>query len=1665
MLVDNPYQSNRRRAQMAKKFGTFGGVFTPSILTILGVIMYMRLGWVVGNAGLYGTIIIIVIAHVISVTTGLSISSIATDKKVGAGGVYYVLSRSLGLPIGGAIGVTLFSATALSIALYLVGFAESFNAYLGLDTSINGLRIGGTIALALLATIALISTAVAIKTQYFILAAIGISLVSIFWGTREFAPTTVHFFGSEDSVPLETIFAIFFPAVTGFTAGIAMSGDLADPKKSIPVGTISAIAVGFIVYIALAVFIAFSINPEVLKTDYNVLMKIALFAPAVVAGIWGATLSSALGGILGGPRILQAMSIDKITPKLFGKGFGKEDEPRNALFITLIIAECGILIGELDLIARVVSMFYLAAYGFINLSFFLESWASADFSPSFKVKKWIGLVGFVASFAVMFKLDMFAMFAAFVIIGGIYAFLQRREIALGSGDIWYSVWSSLVQTGLKKMDKGEDVKRNWKPNILLFSGSTETRPHLIEIAKGIAGKVGMVSNFHLVENPDAKILFPKHKQALQDPILTKNGIFGRQQEVRNVYEGIETIASTYGFSGVVPNTVMLGWAKNTKDPLMFAQMTQKLIELDYNVLYLDYDWNKKFGKYQRIDIWWRNLKNNAELTLNIAKFISISPEWQKARIRLILINDTNKEGFERIIHQQLETFRIDASIKVINNFFENRSSFDLMKNNSQDADLIIAGIPDIPEGEEKDFVDNTTEMFGVLGTTLLVKTSSILGEDETTIAAPAHENAQPTTIDITDQLIPLLKPQSEDLQEWIDLVTQEIENQSVDIAETEIASFQNIYQALINECRNDALEILNSYLNPVENNGTISHSDLKKMQRKMLKSYQSKIDHFAEEDLAYLEERIEKLHQKFISLPDRVLSGIPKKVKVEGKKILLARIFKHAFIHDYPMTLQNSLLHIGSLGYELSESIKNTLIQSIQLLTDHPDNPNENIKLVEGTFDDAIGHISNQHLALITEIRNKGRKFINSLVRKMENKQDIHSENAKSKTLKELRSLASENATYQDYWLKNETCFINRLATDIKLQQVNLTVEQIGTSLQEEIDQSMFGAASARLREAEEWLDSLKDNSVNHAVNLPEVNQSLAYDDQKIEELLNSAELAGRPLPEQLELIDPDSLHRFSKAQGEEVQLVVVNARATYNYLIHHNLQKPLQKQLLTTYQGCMELLSLGQYDLIQIAQKINQLEDQVSPEELLELKTKAKSQIHKLRKTISENAAEQRDVLYDIIHTANSSLNTGSLLDHAVRILPAESSDRTGIRKWLGDAGDKAEFLVDKYGNLISSQRELIKSKQRDQLSLEQNKKDVHYELKKFVDNLKIAEDVANRLPFYYKQLFIGKPAASIDQLHFRKDELRQAFTMLKSPNSDEHAIIVLGEPLSGKSFFSEAVARKVSKGNMIKIQPPASGSCEVKDLVNVLEKQIRSFSQSDNIFKDAPKGTVFLFDDLELWWDRSRPDGKLIRFIINIVNKYKSRYSFILNCNSYAFNIMERQGLLEFLTASRIHLSHFNQPALEALLLERHESGGLRLNIVGGDHDQISRKNKQKLMSRFLQSSRGIVGIALHQWISNICGYENELVEIDFPKEHSFPQQEDKEWLIILSQFLIHKHLDAARLQTLFGYEDRAHADKIISQLSADGVIQDIMGSTYKINPIVLVWIMNQAEEFKLI
>ena len=360
----NPISTNSEQSITASGLGTFGGVFTPSILTILGVIMYLRFGWVVGNAGLIGTLLIVTISTSITLLTALSVCAIATDKVVRAGGAYYMISRSLGIETGGAVGISLYFAQAVSVALYTIGFAESLVkakinifsfslnfADLGLNQTYVALAV--TIIVGILA---ITSAELAIKAQYFIMAAIVISLIMFALGSPLPGVEPQMFSAPpETALPFWTVFAVFFPAVTGIMAGVNMSGDLKDPVKSLPRGTLAAVGTGYVIYMLLPIILAMRADSaNLVDPNVFVMQRTALkgFGFTMLLGVWGATLSSAIGSILGAPRVLQALARDGVLPPLFsflGKGHGKDDEPRNGTWVSLGIAIAAVCVGDLNL--------------------------------------------------------------------------------------------------------------------------------------------------------------------------------------------------------------------------------------------------------------------------------------------------------------------------------------------------------------------------------------------------------------------------------------------------------------------------------------------------------------------------------------------------------------------------------------------------------------------------------------------------------------------------------------------------------------------------------------------------------------------------------------------------------------------------------------------------------------------------------------------------------------------------------------------------------------------------------------------------------------------------------------------------------------------------------------------------------------------------------------------------------------------------------------------------------------------------------------------------------------------------------------------------------------------------------------------------------------------
>lgn len=419
--------------------------------------MYIRQPWVVGNAGIVGALLIISIAVIITLATALSISSIVTNVKIGSGGAFSVISQSLGLEIGGAIGIPFYIAQAIAVAMYIFGFREGLQM---LIPEFNPIILDVAIFSVVMA-IAFISTSFAFKIQYVILGIIGLSLISIYGGlfsnelNYEFElfgtyPGSIdnNFEGSSFWI----VFAVFFPAVTGVMAGANMSGDLTDPRKSIPRGTLSAVLLTTVIYVSMIFVAALLATPNELASNYNIFIDKSLFPPIVLAGLLGATLSSALGSFVGAPRILLALGEKNIIPKsTFLAKTSKKGEPYNAMLITAIIVIIGISLRDLNTIAPLLTMFFMITYAMVNVVALIElSLGLPSYRPSLKIPKIVPLIGAFGSISIMFIINSFVALTSSILIIVFYFYLVKMQIKSSAGDSRSGLFTALAEWATQK---------------------------------------------------------------------------------------------------------------------------------------------------------------------------------------------------------------------------------------------------------------------------------------------------------------------------------------------------------------------------------------------------------------------------------------------------------------------------------------------------------------------------------------------------------------------------------------------------------------------------------------------------------------------------------------------------------------------------------------------------------------------------------------------------------------------------------------------------------------------------------------------------------------------------------------------------------------------------------------------------------------------------------------------------------------------------------------------------------------------------------------------------------------------------------------------------------------------------------------------------------------
>lgn len=732
------------------KFGTLA-VFLTAISTILGAVMFLRFGFAVGNVGLIGVLGIIAIGHLVTIPTAMAISEIATNQKVEGGGEYFIISRSFGLKIGGAIGIALYLSQAISVAFYVIAFSIAFQPVFEFIGEEFGILITDRAAYymvslpavgILILLIVKKGAKMGVKLLYVVVGILFLSLLLFFLGDGDAEYVNTHnkinFLKVVDNpVDFFVVFAICFPAFTGMTMGVGLSGDLRNPAKSIPLGTMAATIIGMLVYIAIVFKLSVSVSPEDLANDQFAMSKVAFWGPIIPIGLAAATISSAIGSFMVAPRTLQAISSDKMFPLAFinnwlSKERQSDNEPLNATLLTSAIAIVFVLIGDVNTVARIISMFFMVIYGTLCSISFLEHFAAdPSYRPTFKSRWYLSLIGAVMCFFLMFQMDKgYAILSIGVMILiyfgiSLYKKDQKGLIALFQGALLQL--SRQVQIYLQNADK--DVREeHWRPSIVCISSHSFNRMAAFDVLKWISYKYGFGTYIHLINGFLSTETFVESKLALARLIemakKSKSNVYFDTLVSPSYITAIAQIIQLPGFTGKENNMIMFEFGKNNPEYLRDIINKFQLMQSTYfDVCFLQ-STERGFIRTKEIHIWITSKDyENANLMILLGYIILGHPDWKRGSIKLFALYPQKEltEQKEKLM-SLVKSGRLSISANNINVVAQRQDKNDkeLINNNSKEADLTIVGF------RIETIIEKSVEMFegyDDIGNVLFVNTS------------------------------------------------------------------------------------------------------------------------------------------------------------------------------------------------------------------------------------------------------------------------------------------------------------------------------------------------------------------------------------------------------------------------------------------------------------------------------------------------------------------------------------------------------------------------------------------------------------------------------------------------------------------------------------------------------------------------------------------------------------------------------------------------------------------------------------------------------------------------------------------------------------------------------------------------------------------------------
>ena len=663
--------------------GTFGGVFTPSILTILGLVLFLRVAYVVGAVGLAQALVILALATSVSVLTSISLAVVATNMRVGGGGEYFLISRTLGVEFGGAVGVVLYLAISISIAFYAIGFAEAAVAAFDSDSTML-IRLVAAGLVVVLAVIGYVGSDLATRLQFLVMALLAVALGSFLLGAiGEFDGEQLSDnVGRPDSgVGFWEAFAIFFPAVTGFSQGVAMSGDLRTPSRSITRGTFAAVGFSTVVYLVAVVLLAGARPAEILVAETTTIAgDLSLAGWTMLVGVLAATVSSALASTLGGPRVLQRLGEDRVLPglEIFATGAGPANNPRRALGLSLVVALATVAAGDLNVIAPIISMFFLASYGMINYATYFEFRAgSTSFRPRFRFGGHrASLAGTLVCVGAILAINPLAGALAGAVLVALYTYLRQRDVPDRWVDSSGAHHYTRAREHLQALPSDTGPSRDWRPCILSFVPRDPTnRQRMVSMTSWLEGGAGFLTAVRLLEGTGHR--WRRQAREIQEDLADEvdeiaPGSFARVLAVGDEEVGVQTLIQAHGIGNVRSNLAVFGVRDlrgSEADRIAYGSMLQTAIRFSCNVAVLnvrDDAWERfeeTPPRERTISLWWSDDQVGQLITM-LGWLCTRHPDWHDATITVHVPADDDPELFGRV-GELLDAARIDAEVVAV----------------------------------------------------------------------------------------------------------------------------------------------------------------------------------------------------------------------------------------------------------------------------------------------------------------------------------------------------------------------------------------------------------------------------------------------------------------------------------------------------------------------------------------------------------------------------------------------------------------------------------------------------------------------------------------------------------------------------------------------------------------------------------------------------------------------------------------------------------------------------------------------------------------------------------------------------------------------------------------------------------------------------------------